>query len=132
MSLLIGQHIKEVLGADPVVRAKLKDRVYPVAVTESTPAYPLLVYSNTGTRPDETKDGNSNDTVTVVLILLSEKYKEGIMLMNHIRYLFEGKAAKYEMFEVLDCSLIGSSEDYDDGLAKYVFTISLTFNTIDE
>ena len=132
MSLLIGQHIKEVLGADPVVRAKLKDRVYPVAVPESTPAYPLLVYTNTGTRPDETKDGNSNDTVTVVLILLSEKYKEGILLINHIRYLFEGHKAQYAQFEVTDCSLAGSSEDYDDSLAKYVFTISLTFNTIDE
>ena len=132
MSLLIGQHIKAVLDADPVTKAKLKGRVYPVAVPDSTPAFPLLVYQNTGTHPDETKDGNSNDTVTVVLVLLTDKYNEGIMGMNHIRYLFEGKAAKYEMFEVLDCSLIGSSEDYDDGLAKYVFTISLTFNTIDE
>ena len=132
MSLLIGQHIKAVLDADPVAKANLKDRVYPVVVTQSAPAFPLVVYSNTGTRPDETKDGNSNDTVTVVLILLSEKYKEGIMLMNHIRYLFEGHKAQYAQFEVTDCSLSGSSEDYDDGLAKYVFTISLTFNTIDE
>ena len=132
MSLLIGQHIKAVLDADPASKANLKGRVYPVAVTESAPAFPLVVYSNTGTRPDETKDGNSNDVVTVVLVLLSEQYSEGVSLMNHIRYLFEGHKAQYTQFEVTDCSLAGSSEDYDDNLAKYVFTISLTFNTIDE
>ena len=132
MSLLIGQHIKAVLDADPVAKANLKDRVYPVVVTQSAPAFPLVVYSNTGTRPDETKDGNCNDSVTVVLVLLSAQYNEGINLINHIRYLFEGHKAQYAQFEVTDCSLSGSSEDYDDGLAKYVFTISLTFNTIDE
>ena len=132
MSLLIGQHIKAVLDADPVAKARLKDRVYPVAVPDSTPAYPLIVYANNGTRPDETKDGNCNDTVTVTIVLLSKEYNEGITLMHHVRYLFEGKTAQYAQFEVTDCSLAGSSEDYDPELAKYVFTISLTFNTIDE
>ena len=132
MSLLIGQHIKAVLSGDPTVTAHLSDRVYPVAVTESTPSYPLLVYANNGTRPDETKDGNSNDSVAVTLVLLTKDYNEGITLMNHIRYLFEGRTGKYPLFEVLDCALTGSGEDYDIDLAKYVFTISLTFNTIDE
>ena len=132
MSLLIGQHIKTVLSGDPTVTASLSDRVYPVAVTESTPFFPLLVYANNGTAPDETKDGNSNDTVSVTLVLLTDDYKKGISLMNHIRYLFEGRVGDYPLFEVLDCALIGSSEDYDIDLAKYVFTISLTFNTIDK
>ena len=132
MSLLIGQHIKAVLDGDPLVKARLGERVYPVVVTQSTPAYPLLVYSNTGTVPDETKDGNSNDNVTVVLVLMSDKYNEVILLMNHIRYIFEGKTAKYPLFEVTDCVLVSSSEDYDPELAKYVITISLNFNTIDE
>lgn len=132
MSLLIGQHIKAVLSGDPTVTASLSDRVYPVAVTESTPVFPLLVYANNGTSPDETKDGNSDDTVSVTLVLLIDDYTKGITLMNHIRYLFEGRAGDYPMFEVLDCALTGSSEDYDTDLAKYVFTISLTFNTIDK
>ena len=132
MSLLIGQHIKAVLDGDPLVKARLGERVYPVVVTQSISAYPLLVYSNTGTVPDETKDGNSNDNVTVVLVLMSDKYNEAILLMNHIRYIFEGKTAKYPLFEVTDCVLVSSSEDYDPELAKYVITISLNFNTIDE
>lgn len=132
MSLLIGQHIKTILSGDPTVTASLSDRVYPVAVTESTPVFPLLVYANNGTSPDETKDGNSNDTVAVTLVLLIDDYTKGITLMNHIRYLFEGCTGDYPQFEVLDCALTGSSEDYDTDLAKYVFTISLTFNTIDK
>ena len=132
MSLLIGQHIKTVLSGDPTVTALLSDRVYPVAVTESAPVYPLLVYANNGTRPDETKDGNSNDTVAVTLVLLIDDYKKGIALINHIRYLFEGRTADYPLFEVLDCVLSNSAEDYDIDLAKYVFTISLNFNTIDK
>lgn len=132
MSLLIGQHIKAVLDADPVIKARVRDRVYPVAIPDSAPAYPLIVYANNGTRPDETKDGNCNDTVTVTIVLLTKEYNEGITLLNHIRYLFEGKVADYTLFEVTDCSMAGSSEDYDKDLAKYVFTISLTFNTIDK
>ena len=132
MSLLIGQHIKTVLSGDPTVTALLSDRVYPVAITESAPVYPLLVYANNGTRPDETKDGNSNDSVAVTLVLLIDDYKKGITLINHIRYLFEGRTADYPLFEVLDCVLSNSAEDYDIDLAKYVFTISLNFNTIDK
>ncbi len=131
MSLLIGQHIKTVLSADPLVRSALGDRVYPVVVTQSTPKFPLVVYSNNGTNPDYSKDGCLEDTVTVTVLLLHVEYDKGIRLMNHIRYLFEDVKAKYTEFEVTSCELTGTAEDFDVDLSKYVFSINLTFKTID-
>ena len=131
MSLLIGQHIKSVLEADSLVVSELGDRVYPVVVTQSTPKFPLVVYQNNGTDPDYSKDGSLEDTVTVTVILLHFDYNKGIRLMNHIRYLFEDVKAKYSEFEVTSCELTNTSEDFDTDLAKYVFSINLTFKTID-
>lgn len=131
MSLLIGQHIKFVLSADAAVVAELGDRVYPVVATESAPKFPLVVYSNNGVNPDYSKDGCLEDTVTVTLVLLHKDYTKGIHLINHIRYLFEDVKASYTDFQVTSCELSGTAEDYDTELAKYVFSINLTFTTID-
>lgn len=131
MSLLIGQHIKSVLSSDPTVVGQLGDRVYPVVLTESTPKFPLVVYTNNGTNPDYSKDGCLEDNVVVTIILLHKEYDKGLRLMNHIRYLFEDVKAKYTDFQVTSCQLSGSAEDYDVELAKYVFSINLTFTTID-
>lgn len=132
MSILIGRHIKAVLGADSTVRRELGERVYPVGAVRGVPKFPMLVYTNTGLSPEYTKDGNASETATVQLILLHPVYDLAITLMQHIRYLFEGKAAKYNEFEVDDCELSGYSEDYDPDLDKYVISITLTFNTIDK
>lgn len=131
MSLLIGKHIIAILSSDPAVRNQVGARIYPVAIPESTPKFPLVVYINNGTNPDYSKDGTLEDTVTVTIVLLHKDYNGGITLINHMRYLFEDVKAKYADFEVTGCQLSSSAEDYDPELAKYVFSINLTFTTID-
>lgn len=132
MSILIGRHIKAVLSADAEVQRSLGDRVYPVAATKGTPQFPMLVYVNSGIVTDYTKDGADGEEVSVHLVLLHQNYDQAVGLMNHIRYLFECRSARYLDFEVTDCGLSGYSEDYDDALDKYILTITLTFNTIDQ
>ena len=131
MSLLIGIHINSVLLADPTVVSQLGDRIYPVVVTQSTPKYPLVVYVNNGTKPDYSKDGCVCDIASVTIILLHKDYNKGIRLMNHIRYLFEDVKANYSEFQVLSCELSDTTEDYNPDTASYVFSINLTFTTID-
>ena len=132
MSILIGKHVNAVLSADAEVRRALGDRIYPVAAPKGTPQFPMLVYMNGGINTDYTKDGAAGEEVTVQMVLLHTMYDYAIELMNHIRYLFEGREADYPSFEVDDCILTGYSEDYDVDLDKYVVSISLTFNTIDK
>ena len=132
MSILIGKHIQAVLSADSTVTQALSNRIYPVGAVKGTPHFPMLVYTNTGINVDNTKDGAASESVTVQMILLHPAYDAAITLMQHIRYLFEGKAAQYTDFEVDDCMLSGCSEDYDLDLDKYVISIILTFNTLDE
>lgn len=132
MSILIGLHIKSVLSADRDVRQALGTRVYPSVVPVGTPAYPLVVYTVTGIRPDGTKDGDDDD-VTVSLVLLHEDYVAGLKLANRIRYLFEGVSASYEDdgFIVNDGSLAGYTEDFDTDIVKHVFILQFNFKTID-
>lgn len=132
MSLLIGKHIKALLGDDRRVRHALDSRIYPVAIPQSAPAYPFIVYVSNGTRPDDTKDGRLEDTVSVSIVLVHQAYTDGVELANHIRYIFEGREASYPDFDVCGCSLEGTAEDYDADLEKYVFTLNLTFKTIDK
>jgi len=132
MSILIGKHIKAVLAADFTVTQALGNRIYPVGATKGTPLFPMLVYSNTGINIDYTKDGPTSESVTVQLILLHQSYDAAILLMQRIRYLFEGRPADYEDFEVDDCMLSGYTEDFDIDLDKYVISIILTFNTLDK
>lgn len=132
MSILVGKHINAVLSCDAEVRRSLGSRIYPVAIPQSAPAYPFIVYTNTGTRPDYTKDGTLEDVAGVMIVLVHPDYTSGISLANRVRYLFEGVTAQYDDFEVCDCELAGTSEDYDADLEKYVFTLSLTLKTIDK
>lgn len=132
MSILIGKHIKAVLSADAAVTQALSKRVYPVGAVKGTDSFPMLVYTNTGINVDYTKDGPASESVVVQLVLLHPSYDAAITLMQHIRYLFEERSARYPDFEVDDCMLSGYAEDYDPDLDKYVISITLTFNTLDK
>lgn len=132
MSILIGKHIQAVLSADADVARALHNRIYPVGAVKGAPAFPMLVYTNTGINVEYTKDGPASESVTVQLILLHPVYDSAITLMQRIRYLFEGHAAQYPTFEVDDCELSGYAEDFDIDLDKYVISITLTFSTIDK
>lgn len=133
MSILIGKHIKSALESNRNIKMAVGNRIYPVVVTQSSPAYPLIVYQSIGTRPDEsTKDGNCEDTVTVDIVLLIADYSTGIDLLQDIRYTLEGITADYPQFSVTESELVGTSEQYDDDIAKYAFGISFNFKTIDK
>lgn len=132
MSLLIGIHVQEVLNATEALTAKTGDRIYPLVIPESAPEYPFIVFQASGISEVEgTKDGNVEDAVTVSIAVVSKAYGEAVRLAHVARYALEGKAAQYEEFEVEDCTLVGSSEEYLDEIAAFAVTLNVEFRTSD-
>lgn len=131
MSIQIGRHIQSVLRADSQVKAACKNRIYPVVIPMSAPAYPFIVHTITNTAAEGTKDGNASDTASVNLVIVHKDYDQGITLANHVRYLLEGEPASYDYMEVQDCVMLGFSEDFDVDLQAFVFVLNFNFNTID-
>ena len=131
MSLLIGIHIKEVLLKDEALRKDIGDRVYPLVIPEGAPQYPFVVYESTGIQPFNTKDGSCEDSVGVSVAIVSKSYESVIGIANTVRYDLEGKTAKYTGFEVTECVLFGSAEDYLPDIDAVCVTLSFNMKTID-
>lgn len=131
MSLLIGIHIQEVLSGAESVSAKVGERIYPLVVPVGTPSYPFICFENVGISEEDSKDGVVNDVVSVQLMVVSKSYGEAVMLAHDVRYTLEGVTAEYPRFEVKDCRLTSTSEDWIDEADAYVVTLGLSFRTED-
>ena len=131
MSLLIGIHIQEVLSNSEELKKVIDDRVYPLVVPVGVPKYPFIVFQGNGINGTGTKDGTAEDNVFVAIAIVSKAYGEAIRIANKVRYLFEGQSAKYAEFEVRDCEMNGSDEEYMPDIDAYVLTLQFGFKTLD-
>lgn len=131
MSLLVGFHIKSALSEDEALVKEVGTRIYPLVIPEGTPEYPFIVYGSAGISPTDTKDGSCEDNVNVSLVVVSKTYSSAIRIANMARYALEGVTAKYNDFEVRDCMLSGSSEDYLQEIDAISVTLNFNIKTID-
>lgn len=131
MSVLIGLHIKRILGKSQNVTGCVSDRIYPIAVPQGVGQFPFICYDTSGSSGTSSKDGIVNDIATVSIAVISKKYEEAMTIGNLVRYAFEGKRAKYEEFEVTDCFNISYNDEYIADLDAYALNLSMDFKTID-
>lgn len=131
MSLLVGFHIKEkILANNDIVKA-VGNRVYPVVIPAGAPKYPFIVFKSDGIMPDGTKDGSCADSVNASVVVFSKDYTEAVVLANKVRYDLEDVSAKYQAFEVKDCKVEGSAEEFLLDIDAYAVTINFNLKTID-
>lgn len=131
MSLLIGYHIKEVLTKNDIVVEDVDNRIYPLVIPVGTPEYPFIVFRNDGITTDGTKDGTCEDSVNVSVIIVTKDYMQAIELANTVRYSFEDVQAEYQQFQVNDCVVTGSSEEYLMDIDAVAITLGFNFKTVD-
>lgn len=132
MSLLIGEHIQNVLTADAKVSAKVGERVYPIVVVGGTPVYPFITYTVEDTHPGtDTKDGVLEDVATVSICAVAKTYGEAARIAHCSRYALEGVAARYGDFEVIDANMTGSDETYESALPAFGVMVTFEFRTVD-
>ena len=131
MSLLVGFHIKSALLKDEALVKEVGSRIYPLVIPEGAPEYPFIVYGSAGISPTDTKDGSCEDNANASVVVVSKTYSSAIRIANMARYALEGVSEKYKDFEVRDCMLYGSSEDYLQEIDAISVTLNFNIKTID-
>lgn len=120
-SLLTGQFIKDLIDEDE----KLKDtigakKVFPLIANQNTD-FPYIVYERSSLQPDYTKDGNSQDTVYISLMIYSDDYESSINITNYIRELVEFNAfPDYDITEIYVQDIKESLEEFGYSQTLYL------------
>ena len=131
MSILIGLHIKRVLEQEDAVTRYVGNRIFPVVAPLGVEAFPFIGYDMSGGIGDSTKDGTTDDVVSVRLSVVAKSYEEAIKIGNAVRYAFEGKTAVYEEFAVTECANVTYNDEYIDDFGAYALDLNIDFRTED-
>lgn len=128
MSTMIGIHISTKLAENNKIREDVGDRIYPLVAPMGVPTYPFICYQTSVTNVEYTKDGASSDTVNAAVAIIAKTYAEAAILAQSARWALECEKGSYESFEVDDCMLLGTQEDYLDELDAYSVTLNFEIN----
>lgn len=131
MSILIGLHIKRVLEQEEAVTRYVMNRIFPVVAPLGVDDFPFVGYDMSGGTGDSTKDGTTDDVVTVQISVVAKSYEEAILIGNAVRYAFEGKTAVYEEFAVTECANVTYNDEYFDNIEAYALNLNIDFRTED-
>lgn len=126
MSLQIGKAIYQILHNNEDVAAKLQDKIFPLIADINT-TFPFIVYKRTGITPAYTKDRYSaNDTVTIEIVIASDRYNDAVEIADLVRVALQGKQQAYSNIEIQDIRLVSADEDFIED----TFIQTLIFNII--
>ena len=131
MSILIGLHIKRVLEQEEAVTRYVGNRIFPVVAPLGVEAFPFIGYDMSGGIGDSTKDGTTDDVVSVRLSVVAKSYEETIKIGNAVRYAFEAKTAVYEEFAVTECENVTYNDEYIGDFGAYALDLNIDFRTED-
>ena len=128
MSLQIGKAIYEMLHSDTAIMAKLQDKIFPL-ISEHNTTFPFIVYKRTGIVPAYTKDRyTANESVTIDIIIASDKYNETIEIADLVRLSLEGKKGLYSGIQIEDVRLLSADEDFIEDTYIQTITFNITTN----
>lgn len=128
MSLQIGKAIYDILHSNTDIVAKLQDKIFPL-ISEQGTTFPFIVYRRTGIIPAYTKDRYSvNDSVTVEIIVASEKYNESVEIADLVRLALEGKRGTYSNIWIEDIRIVSADEDFMEDTFIQTITFNITTN----
>lgn len=108
-TLNIGKYIYSTISGDNQITCK----VYPL-IADNDAKFPFIVYRRTGLVSGTTKDGLTEDDVTVEIVIVSDKYSVGLDLAINVRNLLEKQSVVYEDIEINDTTLNLATEEYSD------------------
>lgn len=111
--LSIARHLQGVLSADPGIKAKVADRIFPISTVTST-RFPFIVYERDGISPEYTKDGLSNDSVTCTVYVFTETYIEGVDIAELVRAALESGHGEYDGTKIYGADMTGAAEGFTD------------------
>jgi len=98
--------------------------VYPL-VADNDAKFPFIVYRRVNLSSYNTKDGLTEDSVTVEIVVVSDKYSVGLDLATSIRTLLEKQSVTYDDIEINDATLETATEEYSN--SSYIQKMQFNF-----
>ena len=121
----IGKVIYKLLDTNEL-NAKLKNKKYPL-IADTTTTFPFLIYRRSNVFSNKNKD-ISNESVTIEILIISDKYKEGIEIAELTRSAIEGKNGVIEGIEIEDIIMEDAYEEYVDDSFIQVLNFRIILN----
>ena len=109
-TLKIGEYIYDALSQDSSVNGY---RVYPL-VADNNAKFPFVIYRRAGLESSTCKDGTYEDSVTMEVMVVSDKYSTGIDIAVRIREILEKQYAIFNTMEINDGNMVLATEEYSD------------------
>lgn len=121
MSILVGQHIRQMLFSSPLAE-NVGGRIYLDGLNREC-AFPFIVYTYTVENGDETKDYDM-DLCQVSVFVFSKDGETSLELADEVRKTLEHSRGDYGEFSVKDTTF----EGYRGNLDEDVYVRELNFN----
>lgn len=121
MSILVAQHIKEVLFNSSLAD-KVGNRIFLEGLSRET-SFPFIIYTYNVENGDSTKDGDM-DNCQLTVYIFSKEGDSSLELAHEARKVLEHSKGDYTKFSVLDTTF----ESYIGRLEEDVFVRELNFN----
>nr|DAJ20170.1 MAG TPA: hypothetical protein [Siphoviridae sp. ctTYz13] len=121
----IGKVIYKLLDTNEL-NDKLKNKKYPL-IADTTTTFPFIIYRRSNVFSLKNKD-ISNESVTVEILIISDKYKEGIEIAELVRSAIEGKNGVIEGIEIEDIIMEDAYEEYVDDSFIQILNFRIILN----
>ncbi len=127
-SILLGKYIYKALSTDEELKPLLNGKIYPI-VAENSTLFPYLVYYRTSIQNiSQNKDGLIEDLYTFDVVVVSNKYEDGLQISNIARNTLERLKHIDNDTNISYIKLIDGEENYSDNsyIQKLTFQASIT------
>lgn len=98
--------------------------IYPL-VADNDAKFPFIVYKRVNLVSETTKDGLSEDNVTVEIVVVSDSYSSGLDIAIKVRELLEKQCVVYSDIEISDATLNLAAEEYSN--SSYIQRMQFNF-----
>lgn len=97
------------------IYSALKDivdgRVFPIVAEEGT-KFPFAVYKRVNLTNLENKDGYIQDSVTMEISVVSDKYNKSVEIINKVREILEQQYQSFDGMDINDATITMANEEY--------------------
>jgi hypothetical protein len=108
-TLNIGKYIYSTLTNNKDIEC----RVYPL-VADNDAKYPFIVYRRVNLVSSSSKDGIFEDSVTVEIVVVCDKYSDSINIATTIRNILERQSIVFDNLEINDGMLVMANEEFNN------------------
>ncbi len=122
-TLNIGKYIYSVLNDSDDIHCV----VYPL-VADNDAKYPFIIYKRVSLASNSCKDGYYEDNATVEIVVVSDKYADGVDIATKVRNVLEKQSVNYDDLEISDATLSFATEEYSNNAYVQRLQFSFTIN----